>query len=87
MSKPTNDRPLGILDIEISDQMGDPLLFTPNRMAVAAMLGALPFMESEKMTSILSGDPGIRLRTSELDVCLPRNELVRLYRLSYVPAK
>lgn len=63
MSKPTNDRPLGILDIEVTDQMGDPLIFTPNRMAVAAMFGALPFMESEKMASHISGKPGVRLRT------------------------
>lgn len=76
---------LGVLDIELSDSLGDPIVFTPNRMAVAVYLHALPVLDSPDHPSVLTDQPGVRLRTSEIDICLTKAELERLFRHDLKP--
>lgn len=82
---PRNRKPTGldVLDIELLDRLGT-LRVDPNRAAVIGYTGALPLLEPVA-ESCLSGAPGYVYRTREVELCLTRDELLRLRRRSLAP--
>jgi hypothetical protein len=53
-------------------------IYTPNTIVTAAINGQLPRIGDEHYPSILTGKPGVRYRSCDVDFNLTPDELVRL---------
>lgn len=74
---------LGVLDIEVRDGQKT-LTLDPNKAAMLGFTGKLP-VQDPVGPSVLSGAPGYCFRTSEVELVLTREELLRLFRRSLEP--
>ncbi len=76
---------LGVLDIEVVDRLGV-WKMDPNRAALVGYKRELALAEPIG-PSTLSGEPGYRYRTCDVELVLTRDELFRLLRRDLRPAE
>lgn len=86
---PPKNRPtqtdLSILDIEITSTEGR-IVYDPNTAAMTAASGQLPLGDPlPDVGSTISGKPAYKFRTTEVEMALTPDELLRLWRRDLRP--